>query len=186
MRTSLVDELDLPLFKNIAFNKNPVNERQQHEINTTVGLPCGKYPFGHISQPIPWDIYKLSYISIVAETESPCSDMFFVSEKVSKPMIVGHPFVIFGCAGYLSNLRNLGFRTFSPWIDESYDLIQNKHLRIEAIASSVEKFSKLSDLQKQQACEEMKQATDHNKLLVQNQQWAQRPLRDAILNLKKP
>ena len=186
MRTPVIDELDLPLFKNTAFTQNPVNKRQQNEINTTIGIPGQKHSFGHISQLIPWNIYNLCYISIVAETEpGPCRDMFFVSEKISKPMLLGQPFVVFGSAGYLSELRNLGFRTFSPWIDESYDLILTNKERIQSIADSVEKFSQLSDQEKQYACDQMQWATQHNRLLMMDQQWAHGPLRDAILNFKK-
>jgi hypothetical protein len=33
-----------------------------------------------------------------------------------------------GGAGTLAKLRSFGFKTFSPWIDETYDTIGNNYL----------------------------------------------------------
>lgn len=184
MRTPALNELDLSVFQDIAFSKN-TTDTQYLGMNTCRPIPgsrSGQHAW--ISQLIPWKIYNSAYISIVTETEI-LSDLFFISEKITRPMLVGHPFVILGCAGYLDKLRKLGFQTFSPWLDESYDLISKVDQRILAIANSVEKFSKLTEVEKQHACIEMHKATEHNKLLIKNQQWTQLPLRDAILNFKE-
>lgn len=36
-------------------------------------------------------------------------------------MIQYHPFIVYGSPFTLKSLRELGFKTFSPFIDESYD-----------------------------------------------------------------
>jgi len=58
-------------------------------------------------------------ISIISETTQM---EFFPTEKTYKSLMLGHPFVLYGGRGSLGKLQQLGFRTFGPWIDESYDL----------------------------------------------------------------
>jgi hypothetical protein len=186
IRTHELDQLDNPTFLDIAFKNNSSDERQSGSMNTCCPIPGMKLgQHGWISQLVPWKIYNSAYISIVAETEG-TPDLFFISEKISRPMLVGHPFVVFGCMGYLAELRKLGFQTFSSWIDESYDTIQDSTQRAKAIANSVKQFADLSDQQKQYVCKEIKSATDHNCRLILDNKWSHRSLRDAILDFKKP
>ena len=48
-----------------------------------------------------------------------------------------------GGAGTLAKLRSFGFKTFSPWIDETYDNIGNNYLRLEAIKKEIDRISTL-------------------------------------------
>ena len=69
--------------------------------------------------------YKDSYISIIPET----SAGVYVSEKTTKVLYYGHPFIMFNPAmdltvkkvGMLEKLRDWGFQTFPELFDESYD-----------------------------------------------------------------
>ncbi len=55
-------------------------------------------------------------------TDTPCQQ---ISEKTYKPIKSGLPFLIFtGYPGILRHLKTLGFKTFEPYIDESYDDIK--------------------------------------------------------------
>tara|TARA_Y100000592_G_scaffold52548_2_gene82978 strand:- start:2401 stop:3621 length:1221 start_codon:yes stop_codon:yes gene_type:complete len=45
----------------------------------------------------------------------------YFDEKYWKPFITFHPFLIIGKPYILKTLREFGFKTFSPYIDESYD-----------------------------------------------------------------
>jgi hypothetical protein len=80
--------------------------------------------------------YKDTYFSVVSETvfEYPYS---FRTEKIWKPIAIGHPFIAVANAGYYQDLHNLGFRTFGHVIDESFDLIEDNQLRLERIAQTV-------------------------------------------------
>jgi len=81
--------------------------------------------------------YRDTYFSVVTETvfgESPHS---FRTEKIVKPLAMGHPWIAVANAGYYRDLRNLGFQTFSHVIDESFDLIDSPMVRIERIISIV-------------------------------------------------
>ena len=86
IRTPELDQLDNPVFLDIAFK----NEEQSISMNTCAPIPRMKPgQHGWISQLIPWKIYNSAYISIVAETEG-TPDLFFISEKISRPLLVGH------------------------------------------------------------------------------------------------
>jgi hypothetical protein len=69
--------------------------------------------------------YKDSYVSIIPETS--CG--LYASEKTTKVLYHGHPFIMFNPAtditvkkvGVLDKLRDWGFETFPELFDESYD-----------------------------------------------------------------
>ena len=82
--------------------------------------------------------YRDTYFSLVTETvfgESNCS---FRTEKIVKPIAMGHPWICAANFGYYRDLRNLGFQTFGHVIDESFDLIDNPQDRIDRIVAIVE------------------------------------------------
>ena len=82
------------------------------------------------------DIYEKPYIdtfcSIVSETNDNDTDVF-MTEKIWKPIIAQQVFVVHGNHLYLQKLREIGFKTFSSYFDESYDLERDKDKRIEKI-----------------------------------------------------
>ena len=99
-----------------------------------------------------------SYFSVVCETTfhkslgepgTPTSmshtDGVFVSEKVYKPIAYKHPFIVASTPGYLAQIRAIGYKTFHPFIDESYDEIENDHDRMIAICNEIGKLCALSD-----------------------------------------
>ncbi len=81
--------------------------------------------------------YLDTYFSLVTETvfDYPHS---FRTEKIWKPVAIGHPFVVVANHGYYRDLRNLGFKTFDPLIDESFDLVEDNGQRLERLAQQVE------------------------------------------------
>ena len=66
------------------------------------------------------NLYLDTYFSVVTETvfEYPYS---FRTEKIWKPISIGHPWVAVANCGYYRDLHNLGFKTFGNLIDESFD-----------------------------------------------------------------
>lgn len=80
--------------------------------------------------------YMDTCFSLVAETifDYPHT---FRTEKIWKPMIMCHPFVIAANAGYYRDLKNAGFRTFGNLIDESFDTIDNAKDRADAVVAAV-------------------------------------------------
>lgn len=80
--------------------------------------------------------YIDTYFSMVTETifDYPYT---FRTEKIWKPMIMGHPFVTAANPGYYRDLHAAGFQTFGHLIDESFDLIDNPQDRANRIVDTV-------------------------------------------------
>lgn len=89
--------------------------------------------------------YNETYFSIITETGYDNDLPFFPTEKVFKPIMHKHPFVIIGTPHYLKNLRKLGYRTFDGIIDESYDDIMDDNKRMQALINEVKRLCNLSD-----------------------------------------
>lgn len=80
--------------------------------------------------------YIDTYFSLVTETvfDYPYS---FRTEKIWKPIAMGHPWIAATSRGYYRDLRQMGFKTFAHLLDESFDLIDNSQERIERIEQVV-------------------------------------------------
>lgn len=65
-------------------------------------------------------IYDQSSVSIVCETHE-TNDSIFLTEKIYRPIINRHPFVIRSSFRTIEYLQSVGFKTFNGLIDESYD-----------------------------------------------------------------
>lgn len=81
--------------------------------------------------------YQDTWFSVVTETahEYPYS---FRTEKIYKPIIAGHPFMVSANYGFYRDLHNLGFKTFGDLIDESFDQMQDGQQRLEALAWEID------------------------------------------------
>lgn len=90
--------------------------------------------------------YIDSYIHITSETNFFELGGYF-SEKTWKP--IGHlqPFIFMGPACGLHELKKLGFKTFYPFIDESYDLEMDPEKRFKMIINEINRLSKLDILE---------------------------------------
>ena len=77
-------------------------------------------------------IYEDSKYSLIAETNDNNDDIF-MTEKIWKPIIAKHIFVVHGNYLYLQKLKELGFKTFSKYFDESYDIEIDRYKRIDKI-----------------------------------------------------
>lgn len=95
-------------------------------------------------------LYTNSYFSVVNETygctkylhdEKSC----FLSEKIFKPIIFKHPFILVSTPRTLEFFKKIGYKTFSPFIDESYDTIADDGDRMWAIVKEIERLCNLSD-----------------------------------------
>jgi hypothetical protein len=89
-------------------------------------------------------VYSKSYFTIVTETYF-FEPYYYISEKSFKPIAHMHPFIIFGRPGILAYLKKFGFKTFHPFIDESYDLEENNDKRFEMVYNEIVKLNELSD-----------------------------------------
>lgn len=126
--------------------------------------------------------YQNSYFSLVTETfffdfkrdttfKVKDEHAMFFSEKIFKPIAMMHPFIIVGKPYSLDYLRKIGYRTFSPFIDESYDLIRDHEKRLLAIVEEVHRLSKFSDIQWIEWQTNMKEIVEHNYFVFRNKKF---------------
>ena len=135
--------LDNSLYTFLGMNP-PRRLPQKYELP---GIKPEDYPWWGKDQ----DIYELPYnhtaCSIVSETNDNDYEIF-MTEKIWKPVIAGHVFVVHGNHLYLQKLREMGFRTFSKYFDESYDLERDPGKRVDHLVKTIKqiKASNVKDL----------------------------------------
>jgi ribosomal protein S13 len=103
-----------------------------------------------------------TYISVVLETVFD-GQTIHLTEKILRPIACGHPFILAAGPGSLEYLRSYGFKTFSPYIDESYDLEPDSFKRLEKIIQSMKAFSQLTVNEKNKVHKRIKKIADFNK-----------------------
>lgn len=81
--------------------------------------------------------YIDTYFSLVTETVCAESTHSFRTEKIAKPLAMGHPFIVAANAGFYRDLKSLGFRTFDHVIDETFDCIESAQGRMDRIIEVV-------------------------------------------------
>ena len=86
--------------------------------------------------------YLDSYIHILSETNFSEPGVYF-SEKTWKPIINLQPFISVNYFNSLKYLKDLGIKTFSPFIDESYDLVEDDKKRMELIYKEIMRINSL-------------------------------------------
>jgi len=80
------------------------------------------------------------FVNIVTETLFD-TDSIFLSEKTYKPIYMHQPFIIFGNPYTLKKLKELGYKTFDKWWDESYDNETDINKRFNKIVNILEQIS---------------------------------------------
>jgi hypothetical protein len=124
-----------------------------------------------------------SHFSIITETlfytreeakERHCfldaSDGVFFSEKTFKTIGFKHPFILVGQTNILKSLRQLGYKTFHPYIDESYDDITDGDQRLEAIWKEINRLCNFSTDQWIEWQKQVKPIVDYNFEILKNKQ----------------
>jgi hypothetical protein len=90
--------------------------------------------------------YNNAYFYICTETytDGPYKS---VTEKICKPIANYMPFLFVSFPGALQLLRDMGFKTFDGFIDESYDLEQDTGKRTAMVYEQIKKLCKMSKKQ---------------------------------------
>ena len=86
--------------------------------------------------------YLDSYIHICTETNFYEPGIYF-SEKTWKPILNLQPFINVNYQGALKHLKEMGFETFHPFINEEYDNILDPKKRIEFIYNEITRINNL-------------------------------------------
>ena len=119
------------------------------------------------------EIYLNSYVNIVTESVYFQQDENFpsgyLSEKIWKP--IGHcqPFILAGPSKSLKYIKErFGYKTFHPYIDETYDLEENDFKRLELIQKEIEKFASKTKEEKDEFLNNVKDICIFNQNLFLN------------------
>jgi hypothetical protein len=129
---------------------------------------------------VPDDIkyHDNSYFSIVTETIMAPFDpkdslldymnTLFLSEKIYKPIAFKHPFLVFAWPGTLKALRDRGYKTFHPYINESYDQEQDYWTRFNMLVEEIKRLEQFTESQWIEWQKNIKPIVEHNyKYLLQ-------------------
>jgi hypothetical protein len=99
--------------------------------------------FYNLAINITKEDYEKTFISLITESLADDDTLFF-SEKIWKPIMVGHPFLLYGTQYSLRLLKEWGFKTFDKWFDESYDNEPDRVIRAQMIVKELKKFENKS------------------------------------------
>ena len=113
------------------------------------------------------DLYKNFPINIVTETLFFTQNVF-PSEKLWKPMAQGQVFLVMGAKDFLPSLRSMGFKTFSPFINEEYDTIVDHLERAEVLVQEIKRLAELPEKEFKNIIDNCREAIKHNQELILN------------------
>ena len=125
-----------------------------------------------------------SFCYLVTETcywETKCH----LTEKIFKPIVSRMPFVLVGPAHNLEYLRSYGFKTFSPWIDETYDNIEDPIERMTAIGNTMSAICDRSIEELETMLKEMQEVLDYNYNLFNSPDFLDSCWQELTTNIKE-
>lgn len=124
--------------------------------------------------PIDAAMFDNSYFSVIPETyffkNSFLNEMntVFMTEKTYHAILMKHPFIIAGMPNTLDHLHHNGYKTFHPYIDESYDDIYDDEQRLLHIMNEVNRLCNLSDVELLEWQTNIKEIVDYNYQVLMN------------------
>jgi hypothetical protein len=82
--------------------------------------------------------------------------------RVGIEVLKKHPFILVSRPHTLSMMRNIGYKTFHPLINEDYDSEEDDCKRMLMIVNEIDRLCKLSDDELRVFLTEAKQITEYN------------------------
>ena len=114
-------------------------------------------------------LYTDTYFSVVSETNFYDSDPArHTTEKTFKPIAQQHPFILISRPKALEFLRKLGYKSFSPFIDESYDNEIDNNKRLLMIAKEAERLANLTPIELTEFLTGVRNICKHNYEVLMN------------------
>ena len=116
-------------------------------------------------------LYEESYYSVITETifykeaeriAAGCISSIFFTEKTYKPIAMKHPFILVSMPNSLKWLKSMGFKTFHPFINESYDDEHDDDLRLQMIVDEIKRLDSFTDQEWMQWQIGIKDIVEHN------------------------
>lgn len=119
------------------------------------------------------DAYVKCFVDVVCESRfaQPTANL---GEKIIQPMVHKTPFILVGAQHGLEYAKELGYKTFDAWWDESYDTESSHIKRMDKIIKVIEYIESLSMSDCEQMYTEMKSVIDHNIDTAVGNTWPQK------------
>ena len=119
-----------------------------------------------------------TYFSVVSETNfyRDYGPGLFLSEKVFKPVSRRHPFLVLGRPHTIKKFNELGYRSFSDIIDESYDDEFDDRKRMHMVLEETKRLCNLSGEELKDFLHSARETTLHNYMLLRNKKRFITPL----------
>jgi len=152
------------LNSNFNVGKNLINKLLQCAENLRLKAPSiidvDEWKTNHFDTSPAWP-YEQTLFSIVSESQF-VEETLFLSEKIWKSIANNHPFVLVGSYHTLKYLREEGFKTFNPYIDESYDDEIHPYKRIIKIVKEVKRLCSLNEGERNKFLLDVSDIIQHN------------------------
>lgn len=117
-------------------------------------------------EPSTYRYYDTSLISLVTETNFYTHPDYegtrFLTEKTFKPIAHRQPFIMVSVPNTLKMLREMGYQTYGPFIDESYDAETNDNKRLLMITQEVKRLASLTTSQVEEFINNTQPIADKN------------------------
>jgi hypothetical protein len=149
---------------NIGLGKNLRDTTKKHIKEFSKGAPyivdVDEWQTNHFDTSPAWP-YEESFFSVTTNTLFE-EDAIFLDEKIWKPILNHHPFIFVGCQGSLKELRKQGFKTFHPFIDESYDNQKHHAKRMIMISKEIDRLCSYTMSEMESWYEQLIPRLEHN------------------------
>lgn len=84
------------------------------------------------------ELYAKTRISVVTETEMTRESHKRFTEKSIKPLLMGHPMIVFGNRETLEQIETMGFDVLRDRIPGDYDRIEHPHMRFRRVTEIID------------------------------------------------
>ena len=112
-----------------------------------------------------YDAYDFAHTNCSIVLETVYDQRIHLTEKTLRPLACGHPFMILNGPGALETIRSYGFKTFQPYINESYDKEQGPMKRMDMVLKEMRRINNSSAKYQQWIWDGCQQIAEHNKRL---------------------
>lgn len=96
-----------------------------------------------------------------------------ITEKAYKPIACKTPFLAFATPNWLEDLRNLGFKTYAPYINEDYDKETDSLKRLNMIVDEINRICSLDSNAYNELVKNCKLVAEENWTILKNIKNAQ-------------
>ena len=129
-------------------------------------------------------IYTNSLMTVITETMF-IPDVAFITEKIFKPMTLGHPLILFASQGTLAAVKELGFRIDWCGINPKYNDITDPIERFNATQQVLVDWVNLSREEKIFRINESMDVIEHNFNLMRSRDFYKEAIMESIVRSRE-